>query len=148
MFLAQHPDRGRTAEEIQELEKRYKSGEEGLPKWEERERTLRERQREDEDRRLLSRVQVESLRERGLDGRIEETAEERRERRRRREEGCQRKWRERSKRGGMLGRNGHGAWMSNANRLLVFSRHWHFLSTCTKRRAPPTASTKFSSPMC
>ena len=73
-------------EEIQELEKKYKSGEEVLPKYDERERTLRERQREDEDRRLVSRVQVESLRERGLDGRIEETAEERRERRRRREE--------------------------------------------------------------
>lgn len=81
MFLTQHPERGRTEEEKKEQDKRYKVGEEVLPKTEEREVSVRERRRQDEDRALLNQVQAASLREQGI-----ETPEERRERRRRRAE--------------------------------------------------------------
>lgn len=60
---------------------KYEPGDDVIPKIEERDKTLRERRLEDEDRRLVNQVQAASLREVNV-----ETPEERRERRRRREE--------------------------------------------------------------
>ncbi|OBT63299.1 hypothetical protein VE03_07935 [Pseudogymnoascus sp. 23342-1-I1] len=81
MFLAANPDKGRTAEEKEDVKKKYSPGDDVMPKSEEREKTLRERMAEDDDGRLIQQVQMASLREVGV-----ELPEERRERRRRREE--------------------------------------------------------------
>ncbi|KAK6611081.1 hypothetical protein H4I96_02679 [Botrytis cinerea] len=71
MFLARSPEKGRTVDEKEEIAAKYKSGDEVLPKWEQRDRSSRERRLEDEDRRLMEeRSGVES-------------SEARRERRRR-----------------------------------------------------------------
>jgi hypothetical protein len=78
MFLAANPTKGKTAEEKEEMKKKYTPGDEVLPKVEAREKTLRERRAEDEDQRLLNEVRDLSLREVGV-----ETPEARRERRRR-----------------------------------------------------------------
>jgi hypothetical protein len=78
MFLAANPEKGKTAEEKDGMREKYKPGDEVLPKFEAREKTLRERRVEDEDRRLMDEVRDLSLREVGV-----ETAEARRERRRR-----------------------------------------------------------------
>ncbi len=77
MFLAANPDKGRTAEEKEAEKLKYTPGEEVCPKVEEKEKSLRERRREDEDRRLMNEVRDLSLREVGV-----ETPEARRERRR------------------------------------------------------------------
>ncbi|CAG8962162.1 hypothetical protein HYFRA_00005209 [Hymenoscyphus fraxineus] len=82
MFLAANPSKGRTSEEKEELAKKYKVGDEILPKVETREKSLRERRAEDEDRRLVDEVRNLSLREVGVAG---EGTGERRERRRREE---------------------------------------------------------------
>ncbi|QSZ35536.1 hypothetical protein DSL72_008406 [Monilinia vaccinii-corymbosi] len=81
MFLARSPEKGKTAEEQEEVAAKYKVGDEVLPKWE-RERSSRERRLEDEDRRLLEEVRDLSLREVGV-----ENSEARRERRRRQRDG-------------------------------------------------------------
>ncbi|KAH8821634.1 hypothetical protein F5884DRAFT_95932 [Xylogone sp. PMI_703] len=78
MFLAANPDKGRTAEEKEEMKKKYTPGEDVLPKIEERAKSLRQRRAEDEDRRLVDEVRLLSLREVGV-----ESSEARRERRRR-----------------------------------------------------------------
>jgi Zn finger protein HypA/HybF involved in hydrogenase expression len=78
MFLAANPDKGRTAEEKEELKKKYTPGEDVLPKVEEREKTLRERMVEQEDRRLMNEIRDLSLQEVGV-----ESSEARRIRRRR-----------------------------------------------------------------
>ncbi|KAH8600789.1 hypothetical protein B0O99DRAFT_289610 [Bisporella sp. PMI_857] len=78
MFVAANPDKVRTAEEKEELAGKYAPGENVLPKVETREKTLRERRREDEDRRLIEEVTALSLREAGV-----ENEGARRERRRR-----------------------------------------------------------------
>ncbi|TVY93812.1 E3 ubiquitin-protein ligase [Lachnellula willkommii] len=78
MFLAANPTKGKTAEEKEDIKKKYTPGEDVLPRVEAREKTLRERRAEDEDQRLLNEVRDLSLREVGV-----ETPEARRERRRR-----------------------------------------------------------------
>lgn len=80
MFLAANPSKGRTQEEKEELAKKYKVGDEVMGKVETREKSLRERRAEDEDRRLVDEVRNLSLREVGVAG---EGTGERRERRRR-----------------------------------------------------------------
>ncbi|ESZ93053.1 hypothetical protein SBOR_6574 [Sclerotinia borealis F-4128] len=82
MFLARSPDKGRTAEEKEEVAAKYKVGDEVLPKWEKREKSSRERRLEDEDQRLIEEVRDLSLREVGV-----ESSEARRERRRRERDG-------------------------------------------------------------
>ncbi|KAF7904505.1 hypothetical protein EAF00_001839 [Botryotinia globosa] len=82
MFLARSPEKGRTAEEKEEVAAKYKAGDEVLPKWEQRDRSSRERRLEDEDRRLMDEVRDLSLREVGV-----ESSEARRERRRRERDG-------------------------------------------------------------
>ncbi|RAL67451.1 hypothetical protein DID88_008206 [Monilinia fructigena] len=82
MFLARSPEKGRTAEEKEEVAAKYTVGDEVLPKWEQRERSSRERRLEDEDRRLVEEVRDMSLREVGV-----ESSEARRERRRRERDG-------------------------------------------------------------
>ncbi|KAG4034400.1 hypothetical protein MFRU_003g03650 [Monilinia fructicola] len=82
MFLARSPEKGRTADEKEEVAAKYTVGDEVLPKWEQRERSSRERRLEDEDRRLLEEVRDMSLREVGV-----ESSEARRERRRRERDG-------------------------------------------------------------
>ena len=78
MFLAANPEKGKTAEEKESMREKYQPGDEVLPKVEAREKTLRERRVEDEDRRLMNEVRDLSLREVGV-----ESSEARRERRRR-----------------------------------------------------------------
>ena len=80
MFVAANPDKGKTDEEKADERKKYKPGDNVLPKVEAREKTLRERRVEDEDRRLMNEVRDLSLREVGV-----ESSEARRERRRREE---------------------------------------------------------------
>lgn len=82
MFLARSPEKGRTVEEKEEVAAKYKVGDEVLPKWEQREKSSRERRLEDEDRRLMDEVRDLSLREVGV-----ESSEARRERRRRERDG-------------------------------------------------------------
>jgi hypothetical protein len=80
MFLAANPEKGKTDEEKEDSKKKYSPGDEVMPKVEAREKTLRERRVEDEDRRLMNEVRNLSLREVGV-----ESSEARRERRRREE---------------------------------------------------------------
>lgn len=80
MFVAANPDKGKTEEEKADMRRKYKPGDDILPKVEAREKTLRERRAEDEDRRLMNEVRDQSLREVGV-----ESSEARRERRRREE---------------------------------------------------------------
>lgn len=80
MFLAVNPDKGRTAEEKEIDRKKYTPGENVLFKVEDKEKSLRDRMREDEDRRLVNEVREMSLREVGV-----EDPDVRRERRRREE---------------------------------------------------------------
>jgi hypothetical protein len=61
MFLTLNPGKGRTEDEKRELEKKYKVGENVIPRVEEREKSLRERRRDDEDRRLVDEVRSASL---------------------------------------------------------------------------------------
>ncbi|KAI9646533.1 hypothetical protein NHQ30_004526 [Ciborinia camelliae] len=82
MFLARSPEKGRTTEDKEEVAAKYKVGDEVLPKWEQREKSSRERRLEDEDRRLMEEVRDLSLREVGV-----ESSEARRERRRRERDG-------------------------------------------------------------
>lgn len=73
MFLAANPKKGKTDEEKSEVKKKYTPGEEVIPKVEAKEKTIRERRVEDEDRRLMDEVRNLSLREVGVessDGRI------------------------------------------------------------------------------
>jgi hypothetical protein len=79
--VAVNPDKDRTAEEKEMDGKKYTPGENVLLKVEEKEKSLRERRREDEDRRLMEEVRGLSLREVGVDD------PEARRARRRREEG-------------------------------------------------------------
>jgi hypothetical protein len=81
MVLTKDPSKGRTKEEIAELAKKYTVGDEILPKLEAKEKSLRERRVEDEDRRLMEEVRGLSLREAGVGG-VHEGSTERRERRR------------------------------------------------------------------
>jgi hypothetical protein len=81
MVLTKDPSKGRTQEEIVDLGKKYKVGDEILPKVEAKEKSLRERRVEDEDRRLMEEVRGLSLREVGVGSPVEGSAE-RRERRR------------------------------------------------------------------
>ncbi|RDW89568.1 hypothetical protein BP6252_01600 [Coleophoma cylindrospora] len=78
MFLAANPEKARSAEEQEDLLKRYKHGDEVLPKVQTRTRTRNEALLEDADRRLMEEVRDLSLREVGV-----ESSEARRERRRR-----------------------------------------------------------------
>ena len=66
MFLAANPDKGRSVEEKAAEGLKYTPGEEVCPKIEEKEKSLRERRREDEDRRLMNEVRDLSLREVGV----------------------------------------------------------------------------------
>ncbi|CAD6440040.1 2624a4b6-1557-4374-bb46-8b2d61a489bf [Sclerotinia trifoliorum] len=84
MFLARSPEKARTAEEKEEVATKYKVGDEVLPKWEQKEKSSRERRLEDEDRRLMEEVRDLSLREVGVGV---ESSEARRERRRRERDG-------------------------------------------------------------
>lgn len=90
--MAANPDKGKTEQEKEDMSKKYKPGDDVLPKVSEREKTLRERRVEDEDRRLMDEVRNLSLREVGV-----ESPEDRRERRRR-EEGRSRGTRSQSSR--------------------------------------------------
>jgi len=78
MYVAANPDKVRSAEEKEEIRKKYTPGETVLVKVEQREKSLRERRIEDEDRRLINEVTALSLREAGV-----ESSEQSRERRRR-----------------------------------------------------------------
>lgn len=82
MFLARSPEKGRTAEEKEEVAEKYEVGDEVLPRWGQRDKSSRERRLEDEDRRLMDEVRDLSLREVGV-----ESSEARRERRRRERDG-------------------------------------------------------------
>ena len=75
--MAANPEKGKTDEEKAEERLKYNPGDNVLPKVEAREKTLRERRVEDEDRRLMNEVRDLSLREAGV-----ESSEARRERRR------------------------------------------------------------------
>ena len=75
--MAANPDKGKTDEEKVDERKKYKPGDNVLPKLEAKEKTLRERRVEDADRRLMNEVRDLSLREAGV-----ESSEARRERRR------------------------------------------------------------------
>ncbi|KAG0648384.1 hypothetical protein D0Z07_5117 [Hyphodiscus hymeniophilus] len=77
MFVAANPNKGKTDDEKAEERRKYKPGDNVIPRLEAREKTLRERRVEDEDRRLLNEVRDLSLREVGV-----ESSEARRERRR------------------------------------------------------------------
>ncbi|KAL2133180.1 hypothetical protein VTI74DRAFT_2788 [Chaetomium olivicolor] len=63
MFLALNPGRGKSKEEKEEMDRKYKRGEKVLPrlKWEDR--TEEERRLDEEERRLIEEVQRVSLRE-------------------------------------------------------------------------------------
>jgi hypothetical protein len=78
MYLAASPEKGKTDEEKGELEKKYKPGDDVLPKADAKKKSLRERMVEDEDRILMNEVRDLSLREVGV-----ESSEARRQRRRR-----------------------------------------------------------------
>jgi hypothetical protein len=82
MFMIANPDKSRTPDEKEDIVRKYTPGENVLPKVAEREKTLRERRVEDEDRRLMAEARNMSLREAGV-----ESSEARRERRRREEDG-------------------------------------------------------------
>jgi hypothetical protein len=78
MYLTASPEKGKTEEEKAEIEKKYKPGDDVLPKLDSKKKTLRERMVEDEDRALMNEVRDQSLREAGV-----ESSEARRQRRRR-----------------------------------------------------------------
>ena len=84
MVLTKDPSKGRTKEEVEALAVKYRVGEEILPLVDAREKSLRERRVDDEDRRLIEEVRGLSLREAGIGGSADVTSE-RRERRRREE---------------------------------------------------------------
>jgi hypothetical protein len=67
MFVAANPDKGKTEEDKADMRKKYKPGDDILPKVEAKEKTLRERRVEDEDRRLMNEVRDQSLREVGVE---------------------------------------------------------------------------------
>ena len=77
MFVAANPEKGKTDEEKSEERRKYKPGDDVVPKVEAKEMTLRERRVEDEDTRLINEVRDLSLREARV-----ESHEVRRERRR------------------------------------------------------------------
>lgn len=77
MYVAANPDKVRTAEEKEEIRKKYTPGETVLINVEQREKSLRERRIEDEDRRLINEVTALSLREAGV-GSAEPSREQRR----------------------------------------------------------------------
>jgi hypothetical protein len=77
-----NPDKGKSARDKEDLKKKFKPGDEIMPKIEEREMTSRERRLEDEDRRLMDEVRDLSLREAGV-----ETGDTRRSRRQREDGG-------------------------------------------------------------
>jgi len=66
MFVAANPDKGRTAEEKEDIKKRYTPGEDVMPKAERRELSLRERRAADEERRQVNEARDLSLREAGV----------------------------------------------------------------------------------
>lgn len=66
MFLAANPEKDRSVEEKEETKKKYTPGEDVLPKLEQREKSLRQRRAEEEDRRLVDEVRLLSLREVGV----------------------------------------------------------------------------------
>ncbi|RDL35375.1 uncharacterized protein BP5553_07306 [Venustampulla echinocandica] len=80
MFLVANPSKGKTDEEKSELKKKYTPGEDVIPKVEAKDKSIRERRVDDEDRRLMEEVRDLSLREVGV-----ESSDARRERRRREE---------------------------------------------------------------
>ncbi|KAK0646330.1 hypothetical protein B0T16DRAFT_374818 [Cercophora newfieldiana] len=63
MFLGMNPDRGRTREEREEADGRYRKGERVMPRVRALERSESQRRGDEEERRVLERVQRESLRE-------------------------------------------------------------------------------------
>lgn len=67
MFLAATPEKGKDEADKAEMRKKYSPGDEVLAKVEQKEKTLRERRIEYEDRRLMDQVRDMSLREVGVE---------------------------------------------------------------------------------
>ncbi|PNY25300.1 Cysteine synthase-like protein [Tolypocladium capitatum] len=63
MFVAANPAKARSAADKEEMARKYKRGDQVLPRLSTRERTAEERRADDEDRRLVEQVREMSLRE-------------------------------------------------------------------------------------
>jgi hypothetical protein len=66
MFLLANPDKQRTEAEKAEIQKKYKAGEDVLPKL--RSKTREELRAEEEERRLIEQARIASLRDAGVEG--------------------------------------------------------------------------------
>ena len=61
MFVTANPDKARTEEEKEDMARKYKPGDQILPKVTTRERTAEERRAQQEDQRLMDEVREMSL---------------------------------------------------------------------------------------